>query len=146
MPRHPSYLLKIKITILDIFYSSLSLSLFLFLSLSLHPSFSLSLSLFLTGEEGVCTLASIKYAHTYPLHQSERERGREREHKTCPHFKHFSFSQSVSMRDYYIKTWLNKFLSDKHASLQTSSNFDGKRGCLKLFLGPLRANAKLPPE
>jgi hypothetical protein len=43
--RHPSFLLKIKITILDIFYISLSLS--------------------LIDEEGVHTLASIK--HTFTL-------------------------------------------------------------------------------
>jgi hypothetical protein len=53
VPRHPSFLLKIKITILDIFYISLSLSLYL----------SLSPSVYLTGEEGVCTLGSIKHAH-----------------------------------------------------------------------------------
>jgi hypothetical protein len=64
VPRHQSFLLKIKIAILDIFYISLSVS--------------------LTGEEGVRTLASIKHAHTHPLYLSERERGRERE-RACPH-------------------------------------------------------------
>jgi hypothetical protein len=49
VPRHPSFLIKIKITILDIFYISFSLSPSLFF-----------ISLSLTGEEGVHTLASIK--------------------------------------------------------------------------------------
>ncbi len=73
VPRHPSFLLKIKITIRDnwnTYSTSLSLSLFLtlslFLSLSLPLSLclplshtlsaSLSLYLSLTGEEGVHTL------------------------------------------------------------------------------------------
>jgi hypothetical protein len=49
VPRHPSFLLKTKITILDIFY------------------ISLSLSLSLTGEEGVGTLASIKQSRTLSI-------------------------------------------------------------------------------
>jgi hypothetical protein len=63
VPRHPSFLSKIKITIMDIFYISLSLPL----------SLSLSLSLSLTSEEGVRTLASIKHTHTHLLHRLERE-------------------------------------------------------------------------
>jgi hypothetical protein len=66
VPRHPSFLLKIKITMLDIFYISLSLPLSLSFSLSL--SLSLSLYLSLTDEEGVGTLASIKHAHTLSIH------------------------------------------------------------------------------
>ena len=62
MQRHPSFLLKIKITV---FYISLSLSLTgedgvrTLASIKIQP---LSLSLSLTGEEGVHTLASIKQA------------------------------------------------------------------------------------
>ncbi len=159
MPRHPSFLLKIKI--LDIFYISLSLfpsfsislslsplflylspsplslsfflylsfsiflslSFFLYLSFSIFLSLSPCLSLSLIGEEGVHTLASIKHALTDPVHRSERERERERErgrerereeeeggrerahpckHKARLHSKHSSFSQPVSMSDYYI--------------------------------------------
>ncbi len=103
MPRHPSFLLKIKIKILDIFYISLSLpltgeegvrtlaSIKHSLTLSVPHSVSqscvilslfLPLSLSLTGEEGVHTLASIKHARSLSV----------------PH----SVSQSVSMCDYYI--------------------------------------------
>ncbi len=114
MPRHPSFLLKIKITI---FYISLFLSLppsfspslsppsfSLFPSLplymSLPPSFSLSLSLSLTGEEGVrhrdhsilwslwCT-HPCKHARTFCLHVHAL---------SVPH----SVRQSVSMHDYII--------------------------------------------
>jgi hypothetical protein len=61
VPRHPSFLLRIKI-ILDIFYIRLSLS----LSLSLYIYIFLSL----TGEEGVHTLASKK--HTLPSIKNAR--------------------------------------------------------------------------
>ena len=92
MPRRPSFLLKIKIKILDIFYISLSLpltgeegvrtlaSIKHSLTLSVPHSVSqscvilslfLPLSLSLTGEEGVHTLAS-------PVHWSYRERKRKR--------------------------------------------------------------------
>ncbi len=57
MPRHPSFLFKIKIII---FYISLFLSLSLSLSLYIYIYSSLFISLSLTSEEGVRTLASIK--------------------------------------------------------------------------------------
>ncbi len=100
---------------------SLSPSFSLSVSPSLPPSFSLSLSLSLTGEEGVRTLFTGQRER-----ERERERGRERECvwsvacmsislflslflslylwsvTACPHSKHSSFIQSVSMRDYYI--------------------------------------------
>ncbi len=77
VPRHPSFLLKINTL-------SFSLSLPLSHSLSLTLSHSLSLTLSL----------------------SHRWRGRAHpcKHKARPHSKHSSFSQSVSMRDYYINT------------------------------------------
>jgi hypothetical protein len=72
VPKHSSFLLKIKITILDIFYISLSLyiTLSLFLSLSFSLSLPLSLSLSVTGEECVHTLASIKHANTLSIPHS----------------------------------------------------------------------------
>ncbi len=60
------------------------------------------------------TLTSIKHTLTHPLHKSDRERERKREEesehaRTLGSIKHtrtlsvpHSFSQSVSMRDYYI--------------------------------------------
>jgi hypothetical protein len=71
VPRHPSFLLTIKITILDIFYISLPLS------LSLSPFLSLSLSLFIS-------LSDQWRGCVHPC-----------EHKACPHSKRFSFSQSA---------------------------------------------------
>ncbi len=69
VPRHLSFLLEIKITII-----SPSPSLFLSLSLSLSPSLPPSLFLFisLTDEEGVCTLFTGQ-------REREREGAREKE-------------------------------------------------------------------
>ncbi len=73
---------------------SLSLSLFIFLSLSLPPSFShylpLSLSLSPTGEDGLRTIEIECYLYgANPVHESDRERGREREQKVRACSKHF---------------------------------------------------------
>ncbi len=102
VPRHPSFLLKIKITTFYISLSlsltpslsppsfSLSLSLYISLSpsfsLSLPPCLSLSLSISLTGEEGT---HPCKHARTFCLHVHAL---------SAPH----SVRQSVSMHDYII--------------------------------------------
>jgi len=92
VPRHPSFLLKTKITILDN-----SPSLFL----------SLSLPLSLTGDEGVRTLfIGQREREIERKRERDKEGGRKKaESVACS--KRSSFSQSDSMCDYYINI-LNK--------------------------------------
>ncbi len=101
MPRHQSFLLKIKITIL-----SPSLSLSLFLSLSLSPSLFLTLSFFLSlslplSHSFSLSLSlpfspsfSLSHTPSSPVRERELEREREREKEgervACTHP---SFSQ-----------------------------------------------------
>jgi hypothetical protein len=130
--RHPSFLLKIKITILHIplsvslppsFSLSLSLSFRPSLSIYLSPSLSvflhLSLSLYLslTGEEGVRTLFTGREREIKREGGRGRERERERERKREGEsvskreraFHIQSVSQSVGMRDYYINSTDHRF-------------------------------------
>ncbi len=140
MPRHPSILLKIKIKQLYSTSLSLSLSLSIFLSLSLSPSLPLSISLFLSLSFSLYHSLSIYlslslslYLSIYlslPLSRSlSPSDWSEGERVACMHkqkvracSKCSSFIQSVSIRDYYINSWVHFFQSTSMRAITATTS------------------------
>ncbi len=118
VPRHPSFLLKIKITIMDN-WNTYSTYLSLPLSHTLSFLLSLSLALSLSLPLSFCLPLSHTLSFSLSVHHLERKRERElhalasrkcghalsihsRKQKVQACSMHSLFSQSVGMRDYII--------------------------------------------